>query len=140
MSTRVPLDATLRKLVALWAAGFIIIFCLVFSQTVMNTYGSETEKAFAWLFAHTLPTLSLAIAACIAVEKKKLRRTSSRVLSAVAVWGSVAYLLIMLSTLLVRPFTGRSPADWISMSGVWLAPLQGVLAGSLGFFLTPDPD
>lgn len=128
--------ATLRRLIIVWVSGLSLLAALLLLQTTMNKYGDDTPAAWSWMFAQVVPTLSLALGALIAEEKGGLRRRTSPFMARVAVLGSVAFLLVVVFTLLLEPFAQRDkPFEWLALSTAWLGPLQGALLGALGLFL-----
>ena len=57
----VSMDREKKRLALIWFVGAGLLFCLVLLQSVRNVYGTQTEKAWAWLLPSVMPTLSLIV-------------------------------------------------------------------------------
>jgi hypothetical protein len=124
-----------KRLVRIWAVGIVLVFLLLFTQTMTGLYAGNTQRAWAWFFSTVTPTLSLAVTSMIAESKRSRPRQVSSFLASLSTAASVVYLLVVLATLLARPLTGYQPSEWLSVAGLWLGPAQTILAGVLGVVL-----
>jgi len=55
-----------KRLIGLWATGFIIPFILILFQFGNGKYGPKFTEVFGWLTALTLPTILLMIGVMVA--------------------------------------------------------------------------
>lgn len=129
-----------RKLATIWFSLSTIVFVLTFVLTIAGYYGDEWERVWSWSFATFLPTLSLIIGVLVAdtVNQASLPRSVDRFLFRLAYWLSIAYLVVVILTILSQPLV-EERAELLGKSHLWLAPLQGLATAALGaFFIRRD--
>jgi hypothetical protein len=84
-----------------------------------------------------MPTLSLIIAVLVLDQLGKgvqMPRTADRFLFRLSIGLSAFYLLLILLSILIQPFTPLPPLQLMQQSNLWLGPLQGLVVGAMGAF------
>ena len=137
MSDKLALDVCQRRLMLVWAVGTALVFFLLLIQTVNQLYGETVARAWGWFLPTVVPTLSLIVGA-IAYQARRpgRRRRIDRTAFVTSFALSVFYLALVLATPLLRPLSGYTPLEFLSLSNLWLAPIQGLVGLSLGAFFT----
>lgn len=131
-----------RRIAMVWLIGGGIIFFLVLFQTLLGRYGSEPAQAWGWMLPTITPTLMLIVGVYVAeAGHQRDQRLVGRFLFRLSMGLSIAYLAVVLLTLLVQPISPIEPMQMFKISHLWLAPLQGLASASLGaFFVRRKPD
>jgi hypothetical protein len=130
-----------RRLATVWFALGGVIFLLLVIQTVMGYYGQRATDAWGWFLPNVMPTLSLIVGVLVLDQMGAgvKTRTADAFLYRLALGLSCAYLLLILLSILVQPFAPLPPLELMQQSNLWLGPLQGLVAGTLGaFFIKAD--
>jgi cytochrome b561 len=147
-SQGVPLDRAQRTLAMIWfplSALIIILFIVMtFGGALRDAkHPNMTQEAFAWVLPALLPTLSLIVGALGASAVGPQPATPpnvNRMYYRLAIALSVFYLLLVLATPLAGPLTDMTPSDLLKTSNLWLAPIQGLTASTLGaLFVSKKP-
>jgi hypothetical protein len=141
MKKRMPLRTCQRRLVAVWLAGCAPAFLLLFVQSISGVYGEFVEQAWGWFLPTIVPTLSVIVGG-VAYQA---RRTPSKAnvdgtAFSVSLILSIAYLALVLATLLLRPLSTATPLQFLATSNLWLVPIQGLAGLSIGAFFTSSSD
>jgi hypothetical protein len=124
-----------QRLALAWLLGSGTMMILLIVQSTRGVYGQNVEKAWSWFLPTTLPTLSLIIGSLIHHSGRlNSNATADKLVYQVAYWMSIGYLLVVLSTFLLQPFSASTPLQLMTMSQFWLAPLQGLVSLALGAF------
>ncbi|MCI5115573.1 MAG: hypothetical protein D3919_02485 [Candidatus Electrothrix sp. AW5] len=136
---RIPITNTKKRLAIIWFSGSGFLFALLFLQTIFGKYGTEAKDAWGLLLPTFMPTLSLIIGTLIAdatASKKDTKEiaTVDRFFFRLSCFLSIAYLLTVILTILLSPFSKLSLLELIKLSNLWLAPFQGLVTASLGAF------
>lgn len=129
-----------RSLVWTWGLGFLASFALLFAMTVAGTFEGRVEQAWGWFLPTILPTLGLALSSSVATGDKQSKKVVTPFVARLAKVVSILYLALVVATLLTWPLTQKGPLEWFKISGLWLGPIQGVIAGVLGAFLGTQKD
>jgi hypothetical protein len=140
-----PLDGARFGLARLWLIGVTPSFLIIVAQcTVGNVYQGRIHEVFAWLLPTFMPTLSLilSVLAATAVSQGRIARETYVVRKdfySIVFWLSIAYLLLVLFTILIQPFSvavnadpNFSAADVLKLSNLWLAPVQSLVVAAIG--------
>lgn len=136
MTAMISTSTCKRRLAILWFIGGLAFFLLLVFQSIFGKYGAKVEEAWAWFLPTIMPTLSLIIgvlvfdAAAAGGTDKQIERFTFQL----AFGLSAVYLVLVGLIPLVQPFTSLSPFELMKRSGLWLGPLQGLVAASLGAF------
>jgi hypothetical protein len=133
-SDLISLDTVRTRLATVWLTGGSLAFIIVVAQSLMGRFGDQTQEAWGWLLPTIMPTLGMIVsvlgyAALDPLFSSSVVRKSFFLLS---MWLSGFYLFLVLLTILVQPFTGRSPIELMQTSNLWLGPFQGLVASALG--------
>jgi len=126
-----------KSLAKVWFLGAGIVFILIFLQTLFGKYSGQEEKAWSWFLPTVIPNLSLIIGILVADAKHVLSEDERKIdpfLFKLALSLSIVYFAVVLSTVLIQPFTDMLILELLERSNLWLAPLQGLAAASLGAF------
>jgi Na+/H+-dicarboxylate symporter len=135
MTMLVSFTQSKKRLAILWFIGAGVVFVIVLLQSVFDRYAEAVEEVWTWLLPTVIPTLSLMIGVFVAdMRGGREDKMVDKFMYNVAFALSLFYFLVILLTIFVQPFTGRSPLDLLKISNLWLAPLQGLVAASLGAF------
>lgn len=140
----IPLDRVRWQLAKLWLGLATPIFVILIGQSVFGKYHEKVQAVWSWALPTLMPTLALIITvlganAIGAVEDKKRRVKRSFYLVAFGL--SAIYLLLILITLLIEPFTPFEALDLLNLSSLWLGPFQGLVASALAIlFFTRRAD
>jgi hypothetical protein len=134
MTAVTPLDTVRLRLAGVWLGGCAGILTLVVMQSLLGKFGDRTQDAWGWLLPTVMPTLGMIIAGLTITALEPVRSESVVRTSYyhVALWLSVFYLLLVLLTILIQPFTASDPVDLMRRSNLWLGPSQGLVGSALG--------
>ena len=126
-----------KSLAKVWFLGAGIVFILILLQTLFGKYSGQEEKAWGWFLPTVMPTLSLMIGVLVADTKQRQVKDERKIdpfLFKLSMSLSIAYFGVVLLTILVQPFTEMLILELLDKSNLWLGPLQGLVAASLGAF------
>ena len=127
-----------HTLALVWFAGGAMLFALVFLMSVRGALAADPAAGWQWMLPNIMPTLTL-IASSYMLPVPGGAADRPRPVVAqffrIALGLSVFYLLAVLATMAVWPLrdSGRL-ADWLSLSNLWLGPLQGLAVAAIGVF------
>jgi hypothetical protein len=130
----VPLDAVRTRLATTWLGGSAIVVILVVIQSLLGKYGEKTQDAWGWLLPTIMPTLGMVVSVLgyAALDPVMSRFDVRKSFFQIALWLSAFYLLLILLTILIQPFTGTDPIALMHTSNLWLGPCQGLVGSALG--------
>jgi cytochrome bd-type quinol oxidase subunit 2 len=137
-SKRVPLEQARNSLATIWFAGGAIAFLLVTTQSILGKYASTVQEVFAWFVPIIFPTLALMVGVIGATalqddnDKRAVKAFFFRLSQAL----SVFYLLVLMLTLLLEPFSATPGIKLYSLSNYWLGPLQGLVVATITVLFT----
>ena len=141
-----PMGTVRSKLVAFWLVGSGVLVLLLFSFSVIgDVFQGHVQELWNWALPNFLPTLSLmlAVLASEALRPEFSKIQVRRFFSRIAFGLSVFYILLILITLLVHPFSPLQALELLAISNFWLGPVQGLVDASLAVvFISgslPDP-
>jgi hypothetical protein len=120
-----------------WFTGAAFTFILILLQTLFGKFGGEEKRAWSWYLPTVMPTLSLIIGALVTDRRSEPSADARRVdpfLYRLAMSLSATYFLVMLGPVMAQPFTDVTILEVLDLSSLWLGPLQGLVAASLGAF------
>ena len=124
-----------RHLALVWFAAAGLLLVLVLLQSLLGHYGAHVREAWSWLLPTIMPTLALIIG--VLTADLRAGRDDPPVdpfLYRLALGASVFYLLVVALTIFVQPLVAQAPTELMSMSNLWLAPLQGLVSAAIGAF------
>ena len=137
---RVSHTQSKKRLAVLWFIGSGIAFLVVLFQTILGRYLGEADKAWSWFLPAVVPTLSLMIGVFVAdtLNRRLSDKQVDKFMYNIAFGLSVTYFLIIYITIFMQPFSNISPFKLMQQSTLWLSPLQGLAAASLGAFFVKE--
>jgi hypothetical protein len=133
---RISMSKCKKRLAILWFFSSIFLFLILFFQTIFGRFDSRSNEAWSWFLPTIMPTLSLIIGVMVmdtlgkGIEIKRADMFFFRLTYLL----SVAYILIVASTILIQPFSTMPLLDLMKQSNLWLGPFQGLVSASLGAF------
>jgi hypothetical protein len=125
------------RLAIIWFSGAGLLFALIFAQTIGGRFGDRIDQAWNWLLPNVMPTLSLITGVLVmdALGKGAQIKSINRFLFKMTFWLSVIYLLTILLSILLWPFSPEEdPLTFLHRSSIWLGPFQGLVSGLMGAF------
>jgi hypothetical protein len=126
-----------KSLATVWFTGAAFTFVLILLQTLFGKFGGEERRAWSWYLPTVMPTLSLIIGALVTDVRSEPSADTRRVdpfLYRLAMSLSATYFLVVLVPVVTQPFTDMTILEVLDLSSLWLGPLQGLVAASLGAF------
>jgi hypothetical protein len=132
--TSISLDRVRWQLAKLWLGLAIPIFLILIGQSMFGKYQTKVQAVWSWALPTLMPTLALIItvlgANAIGAAEDGKRRVK-RSFYIIAFGLSALYLLLILITLLIEPFTPFEALELLNLSSLWLGPFQGLVASAL---------
>lgn len=130
----IPLDSARNRLAVLWFTGSATILILVVLQSLLGHFGDDTQEALGWLLPTLMPTLSMMITVLTytALDPRVLDAVVRKTFFWIAFAFSVFYLVLILLTIAIQPFTRVGPLQLMRLSNLWLGPVQGLVASAIG--------
>lgn len=125
-----------KKLTIVWFSGSGVLFLLVLLQTIFGKYLDKVGEAWAWLLPTFMPTLSLIVGVLVADSLGKNENkdaseppTADQFVFHLSFSLSIAYLLVVVLTILLSPFFEQAAQektifDLMKLSNLWLAPFK----------------
>lgn len=159
----VSLQRVRLRLAVVWFGGCGPIFLILLIQSFSNVYVGQLTELWSWAMPLMLPTLSLIVstlgAEALVPHKDGVKTEESFVVRRsfymLAFWLSIAYLALILGTIIAQPIfmqshagpvladevtasfqTGVSEqperAEMLMQSSLWLAPFQSLVVAAIG--------
>jgi hypothetical protein len=131
-----------RYLAAVWFCGSGLTFFILMVQSLNGRYEGKEGEVWGWFLPSVMPTLSLIAGVLVmdALGKGIQPLRADGFLFRLALGLSIAYLVTVLSTVLMQPFSVVLPLEMMKKSHLWLGPMQGLVAASLSaFFVNKGP-
>lgn len=131
---RVDLERARNYLAIIWITGATLTCALAIGQSIMGRLTGFEDAFWGWFGPTIFPTLGLIFGAIggMALDEEPERRTVKRFFFRLAVGLSIAYLLVLLLTMLAEPIAGSHDMRFFIFSNRWLQPLQALVAIALG--------
>lgn len=135
-------DKSKKKLATLWFIGTSVIFFILLAQSILGRYGANIDQVWGWFLPTIMPTLSMITGVLVMDVYKKSNReqTVESFFFKLSFTLSLIYLVTVLLTILLQPFSAYSAVDLMKISNLWLAPFQGLVSASLGVFFVNKKD
>lgn len=132
-----------KRLGILWFSFSVVLFFVVFGQTVFGFYGEKVGEAWGWFLPTILPTLSLILGVLLVDRGGKAiqRKTVDPFPFWLSFSVSGVYLLVVALTIVAQVFLEfEAGLTLMKQSHIWLGPLQGLTSASIGaFFVKKKP-
>jgi len=128
------LDHVRWQLAKLWFGLGTPILLILIGQSMFGKYAGKAQAVWSWALPTLMPTLALIITVLGAnalVDVNDQKRKVKRSFYLLALTLSSLYLVLILATLLIEPFTPSEPLELLNLSSLWLGPLQGLVASAL---------
>ena len=125
-----------KRLSTLWFVGSAIVFSIILFQTFFGHYSDKAQEAWSWFLPTVLPTLSLMIGVFV-TEALWGRYTEKHIDSFIfklSFYLSIFYFVIVFLTVMMQPVVTNAAIGFLKQSNLWLAPIQGLAAASIGAF------
>jgi hypothetical protein len=133
------LAAVRTKLTRLWLAGSGCSVLILVITSIFRGRADAAREVWSWFLPLVLPTIGLMVgvigAAAILQRPKSYVRKS---FADIAFWLSAAYLLLLLLTIVLEPFSPLRGAELHGMSNYWMGPFQGLVVAALGYLFTSE--
>ena len=131
-----------KQLAIVWFLVAVVLGAVMMVQSVLGHYGDKSGDAWSWLLPNLLPTLSLMIsvfAADAIAGDAGAGRTIDSFIFRLTFAVSVVYLGGVAASIFLSPLSTEGPIALMKTSNLWLGPMQGLTAASLGiFFVKPQ--
>jgi hypothetical protein len=137
----VSLAATRAAITRLWlsGAGCAAIFLVV--SSILRGRADAAREVWSWFLPLVLPTIGLMVGVLGAAAMGQRAETYVRKSFVdIAFWLSVAYLLLLLITIVLEPFSPLRGAELHGMSNYWMGPFQGLVVAALGYLFTSSQE
>ena len=129
----VALSQVRSRVSAVWLIGSGAIFLLLAVQCMLGKYEDKGQQVWGWVLPMIAPNFSLIFTVIRMDALRKGKAQSVRkTFYTVALSLSVAYLVSILLTILIEPYTPYDALQLFELSNFWLGPFQGVVSSSLG--------
>lgn len=138
MKTKLPIEKARELLATIWFTGSGLAFLIITIQSILGKYQDQLQDVWSWFIPSVFPTLALmlgVIGAGALQEDTDKRIVKGFFLKLSAVL-SCAYLLILLVTMLLEPFSPLRGMSLYSVSNYWLSPLQGLVVAAIAVLFT----
>lgn len=125
-----------QRLALTWTFGFVILFGMLFVQTMGNTYGDRPEEAWNWLLPTIMPTMLLIYGALFSDLTGEYFKTEfiKVFLYRLALWMSIFYLIIVSLHIIIPEALYLPTLEHLSRSHIYMGPLQGLVGITVGAF------
>jgi hypothetical protein len=113
----ITLETARIKLARLWLMGGGLILLLIFFQSTFgNVYVDHLEEVWSWILPTLIPTLSLIVAVMGANALNIAETTQDQIMVrrsfyTITLWLSLAYLFLILATLVATRFPPEGVED-----------------------------
>ena len=137
-SERTPLDNARNSLTVVWFVGAALSFILLAAQSIMGKFENSLQDVWGWYTPTVFPTsaLMLGVIGATALQpgyNKHVVKTFFFKLSRAL---CVFYLLILLLTMLLAPFSPMQEMALFTMSNYWLSPVQSLVVAAITVLFT----
>lgn len=133
----VRLSTIRTRITRVWLVGAGGLTAILVVSSILRGQADGAREVWSWFLPLVLPTIGLMVgvigAAAIVRQQESYVRKS---FSEIALWLSVAYLVLVALTILLEPFSPLRGAELHAMSNYWLGPIQGLVIAALGYVFT----
>src|SRR2546422_11597756 len=121
---RIPLDQARNSLTMVWFVGAGLSFCLLAAQSIMGKFENSLQDVWGWYTPTVFPTsaLILGVIGATALQPGYDKRVVKTFFFKLARALSAFYLLILLLTMLLAPFSPLQGMALFTVSNYWLSP------------------
>jgi hypothetical protein len=130
---RMDLEQARSSLAKIWFWGAGVSGLLVILQCILGRFEGYTQDFLAWFTPTVAPTLGLIIGVISSTaQDDDSGRTVKKFFFRAAAGLSVAYLIVLMLTMLLEPVAWTHDMKFYNLSSYWLGPIQGLVAAALG--------
>ena len=131
-----------KRLALLWLSASGILILIVIFQTLNGRYAGSEEKAWAWLLPLFLPTLALILSTFVIENRdnKSEIKYADIFFYKLTFALTIFYFFLIYITIFMQPLLKEDPITIMCKSNLWLIPIQGLVAISLGAFFIKKGD
>jgi hypothetical protein len=135
---RIPLDQARNSLTTVWFVGAGLSFVLLAAQSILGKFGNSLQQVWGWYTPTVFPTSALmlgvigATALQAGYDKRLVKAFFFNLSRALAVF----YLVILLLTMLLAPFSKLQGLELFTVSNYWLAPIQSLVVAAITVLFT----
>ena len=128
-----------RNITILWGVSALLLYSIVFFQTLTDKHAGHINDVWGWLLQCTLPTLSLMIGM---INFETYNPTGAHNIPVnkftyyIALILSGVYLILIFMIVLFQPISGKLLWELGKNSNIYLAPIQGLVSGVIGLFFS----
>ena len=114
-----------------WSWGLLLILLLAALSLQPRLFGEDVPKVWQWFLPNILPAMTMVGFTAYAAPPPSQAPPGAIFAMALAV--SCLYLLV-LTVSVVGTLFAPHPLDFVTMTSLWLAPLQGFATAGLALF------
>ena len=125
-----------KRLSTLWLFASGILFIIILLQSFFGHFSDKVKEAWSWFLPTVIPTLSLLIGVLVAdaLGERPPDKSIDSFIFRLSFSLSLFYFSVVFLTIVVQPIVTAAPIEFLKQSNLWLAPIQGLVAASLGAF------
>ena len=129
------------RLAVLWIAWFALLVALLILRTSADAFAGVEKEVWGWFLANIMPTVTLvsAVTGLTKASEPSPDDADLRPLFRLGFAMSVFYLLALSLPIVAQAFQQGDPMPGFQRANLWLGPLQGVVASTLGVFFAKSP-
>ena len=137
-SERTPLDNARNSLTVVWFVGAALSFILLAAQSIMGKFGDSLQDVWGWYTPTVFPTsaLILGVIGATALQPGYDKRVVKTFFFKLSRALCAFYLLILLLTMLLAPFSPMQGMELFTMSNYWLSPIQSLVVAAITVLFT----
>jgi hypothetical protein len=114
-----------------WTWGLLLILLLAALSLQPRLFGDDTTKVWQWFLPNILPAMTMVGFTAYAAPPRP--QSASGGLFGMALAVSCTYLAVLTVSVLGTLFAPH-PLEFVTMTSLWLAPLQGFATAGLALF------
>jgi hypothetical protein len=135
---RILLDQARNSLTVVWFVGAALSFILLAAQSILGRFEGSLQEVWGWYTPTVFPTsaLMLGVIGTTALQPGYDKRVVKAFFFKLSRALSVFYLLILLLTMLLAPFSKLQGMELFTVSNYWLAPIQSLVVAAITVLFT----
>jgi ABC-type nickel/cobalt efflux system permease component RcnA len=134
---RIPLDTARNNLTVVWFVGAALSFILLAAQSILGKF-ETLQEVWGWYTPTVFPTsaLILGVIGATALQPGYDKRVVKTFFFKLSRALSAFYLLILLLTMLLAPFSPLQGMALFTKSNYWLSPIQSLVVAAITVLFT----
>src|SRR6266700_5462802 len=135
---RLPLEQARNSLTIVWFVGAGISFVLLAAQSILGKFENSLQEVWGWYTPTVFPTsaLMLGVIGATALQAGYDKRVVKTFFFKLSRALCAFYLLILLLTMLLAPFSPIQGMALFTMSNYWLSPIQSLVVATITVLFT----